>query len=100
MKLRTISNKQGRMDCHSVLLGLSGDVQQLERQKFAAILFHLTNNLLFMYFWYLHTLIYFFFWLLYSVANSLSPVFANVQFCQGTATRKKAQKGGVRTIPS
>lgn len=59
------------MDFHSVLLGLSRDVQQTRKTKFAAILFHLTNNLLFMYFWYLHILIYFFFWLLYSMANSL-----------------------------
>lgn len=53
-----------------------------------------------MYFWYLHTLIYLFFWLLYCMANSLSPVFANIQFCLGSATRKKAQKGEMRTIPS
>lgn len=86
------------MDFHSVLLGLSRDVQKLEIQKLAAILFHLTNDSLFMYFWYLHTLIYFFFWLLYSMANSLSPVLANVQFYQGSATRKKAQQEEMRTI--
>lgn len=33
-------------------------------------MFHLTNNLLFMYFWYLHMFTYLFFWLLYSMANA------------------------------
>lgn len=82
------------MDFYSVLLGLSRDVQKLN----AAILFHLINNLLFMYFWCLHT--YIFFRLLYSMANSLFLVLENMHFRQGSATRKKAQKGKVKTIAS